>query len=203
MSRQVGDERGRYGRKGLGERVEDMMGWPGDHPVAMVVLLAFVAVALLLVLARGQALRPGDLAVGDCLFVPTDAAGGETRPIGDDRVVAATLLSDGAERAACDASHGHEVSAVTPIPLPTIPTDPSIDPLPGLLDRASIERLARPVCERAFVDYVGMPSDESIYATFPVFPDPPDWVASGRGTICLVARDDGGWMDRPARASKL
>ena len=205
MPRELGDERARYGKKGLRERLEDVIAWPVEHRFATGVIVIVVAGALLLASLRGRAATLADLAVGDCLFVPTAAARDDasSRPIGEEPVVLDFLLTGGAERAACTASHGHEVSAIVTPTLPTVPTRAPGE-MSNLLDEAAMRALTAPLCEDAFEAYVGRPLDESRYVTFPVVPGVDGaaaWIAGGRRTACLVARADCQWMDHPARES--
>ena len=191
MHRELGDERARYGRKGLGERLSDVLSWPGSHRAATVILLLIVVGGALLYVATARPVDIRGLAVGDCLYIPTDAAKDPTaaRPIGEPGAVEAVILQDGAERAGCTASHGHEVSAIV------------IAPESSVADRDAIHLLTQPLCDAAFSGYVGHALAGSTFVTFPVVPDPPQWVADGRRTVCLVARRDGGWMDHVARGS--
>jgi hypothetical protein len=197
MSRQLGDERRRYGRRSLRERFDDLLAWPGEHIPATIALIAFLGVGVAIALSRGLLVQPEQLVTGDCLFVRVAANQGDVRPIGEARDVIGAVLAGRMEKTACDGSHGHEVSAVTDVPLPSI--EPGT--LPTMLDRAAIEALAGPACTDVFEAYVGRAPEGSRFVTFAVAPDPPEWVASGGRTICLVARSDGGWMDRPARGS--
>ena len=199
-SRQVGDERARYGRRSWGERLGDVLAWPAAHRVATVLIIAFLAVGAWFFASRAGGLRAADLAIGDCLFVRTAAAQDEVRPIGEPAVVSDTLLAGGVERAGCNASHGHEVSAIV------VPALPSAAPgdIGTLLDRGEIQSLTAPLCDAAFEAFVGRPMAGSRFTTFPVAPDAEGaaaWVAGGRRTVCLVARSDGAWMDHPARGS--
>jgi hypothetical protein len=145
--------------------------------------VVFFVVGALLWVARGQLVEPVDLRLGDCLYVRVPASQDPDRPIGQPEDVATALMQGGAERASCDASHGHEVSAV-------IPLNSFNDP------RA--EAPAR--CTAAFEPYVGRPPTGSIYTTFAAAPSAGDVNATPL-VICLVARADGVWMDHPARAS--
>ena len=114
--------------------------------------------------------------------------------------MAGALLAGEAERAACDASHGHEVSAIVVPALETLA--PGVTAAP--LDHARMQALAEPLCDAAFEAYVGRALDGSRYITFPVVPDTDaavGWVIGGRRTVCVVARADGQWMDHPARGS--
>jgi hypothetical protein len=199
MHRELGDERDRYGRRSLRERVEDALAWPGGHRFATGVILVVIAGALLLSVARGRTTSLRDLAVGDCLYVPTAAAldPSSPRPIGEAAAVEEVILTAGAQEAACTASHGHEVAAILTSPEPTVQTGV----LGQALDRDLIRREAQPQCDAAFEGYVGHPLAGSRYVTFPVAPEPQAWLDGGRKTVCLVARADGGWMDHPARGS--
>jgi hypothetical protein len=199
MHRELGDERARYGTKSLAERVEDVLGWPGSHRAATGVILTIVVGAALLYVATARPVDRRDLAVGDCLYVATDAAKDPTsaRPIGGQATVEDTIVRDGAQRAACTASHGHEVAALVTGPEPSARGDG----IGTAFDRNDIHRLTQPLCEAAFAGYVGHALAGSLYTTFSVVPEAPEWTAGGRLTVCLVARVDGGWMDHPARSS--
>jgi len=153
-----------------------------------------------LALTTGARVTPADLQVGDCLFVRVVASQSDARPVGEPHDVAGALLAGGAERAGCDASHGHEVSAIV---VPPVPSTAPGEVLP-LLDHDQMEAATAPLCDAAFASYVGHALEGSRYVTFPVVPDTDGgaaWVADGRRTICVVARSDGQWMDHPAHAS--
>ncbi len=199
MHRELGDERARYGRRSLREQVGDLITWPRSHPFASVVILVVVAGVFLPSALRGRLVGLGELAVGDCLFVRTAAAQelSSTRPIGDAAAVEQVILTAGAEKAGCSASHGHEVSSIATLPAPSL--------VPGvlgvMLDRELIRRTTQPLCDAAFAGYVGHALTGWMYVTFPVAPEPAAWLDAGRQTVCLVARSDGRWMDHPARGS--
>jgi hypothetical protein len=199
MHRELGDERARYGRKSLREQLDDALAWPAAHRGATAILLVIVAGAALLYAATARPVDPRDLAVGDCLYVPTDAAKDPTtaRPIGEPGAVEDVIVRLGALRAECTASHGHEVSAIVTGPEPS----PRGSGIGTLLDRDAIRRLTQPLCDAAFANYVGHALAGSAYVTFPVAPEASTWTAGGRQTVCLVARGDGAWMDHPARGS--
>jgi hypothetical protein len=199
MHRELGDERRRYGRKSLSEQIDDALAWPGSHLAATGVILAIVIGAALLYVATARPVDPRQLAVGECLYVPTDAAKDPTtsRPIGEPGVVEDVIVRLGAERAECTASHGHEVSAIVTGPEPS-PRETGIG---TRFDRDAIHRLMQPACDAAFAGYVGRPLAGSVYVTFPAVPEAPEWIADGRRTVCLVARADGQWMGHPAHGS--
>lgn len=200
MHRELGDERTRYGRKTPREQVEDALAWPGSHHFAMGVILVIVVGAVLITALQGRFENPRNLGVGDCLYVPTAAAldPTSTRPIGDAGAVELIVVAGGAQKAGCTASHGHEVSAILIGP---DPSHPRASGLGTLFDRDAIHRLMQPLCEAAFADYVGHALVGSAFVTFAAIPEAPEWIAGGRRTICLVARNDGTWMDHPARGS--
>ncbi len=199
MVRELGDERKRYGRKSFREQLGDAIAWPGSHRFAAGVALVIIAGAVLIAIASGRPEDPRDLAVGDCLYVPTAAALDPTsiRPIGEAADVEPIVVAGGAQKAGCRASHGHEVAAILIGPEPsTRPSGISI-----AFDRNAIHRLMQPLCEAGFPDYVSHALAGSAFVTFPVVPEASEWIAGGRRTICLVARNDGNWMDHPARGS--
>lgn len=183
-SRRLGDERARYGRKRPREQVDDVVGWIRAHRIATLVAVLFFAVGALLWAARGSQVEIGELAVGDCLYVRAVADQTSDRPIGQPHDVAGALLDDGAERASCTASHGHEVSAVL-----------DLTRLHYTLAESQV------ACEDVFDTYVGHEPAGSIYAAFPALPDDGAQAAGQHVGVCLVARADGQWMDHPARGS--
>jgi hypothetical protein len=202
MHRELGDERSRYGRKSLRERLGDVIAWPASNRFATGIILVVVVGGLILAVAQGRPAGLRDLNVGDCLYVPTAAAedAGNSRPIGEPAAVLRVVLTVGAERTTCTGSHGHEVSAIV---APTLPTRGPGEML-GLLDEAAMRAMTAPLCDQAFAGYVGRPLALSRFVTFPVVPDvdgAEDWLNGGRRTVCLVARADGDWMDHPARGS--
>ena len=180
-SRQLGDERARYGRKSLRERLGDIAGWARAHPIPTAVGIAFVLFGVFL--SSTGSVVPGDLRIGDCLFVRTSATQGTVRPIGEPAVVAAVLFAGGAERAGCSASHGHEVSAILALTQALTPTEVSA------------------ACAAAFEPYLGRPLSGSRYVTFAALPVPSSPIDGANVGICLIARSDGQWMDHSAHGS--
>jgi hypothetical protein len=160
------------------------VGWPRRNPVATAVIVGFLVVGCLIAAARVMLVNPLELAVGDCLFVRTAAAQDETAPIGGPSVVTAALFEGRAERTSCNASHGHEVSAVVDL---------------RTLDYPLPETRAR--CVEAFQPYVGRAAGGSIYMTFAALATPEQQQAGAYLGICLVARADGSWVDHAARGS--
>lgn len=180
-------ERDRYGRASLAEQLGNVIGWFRAHPLALLVVAILLGGVVVQVVAPQRSARPNDLAVGDCLFVPTSAThavGPGGRPIGTPEDVTSVLMRGGAEITSCTASHGHEVSAI--VDLPSRRVNPEVD-------RA---------CREAFGTYVGGEADSSRYETFPAVPDTEQWDAGVHRVICLIARRDGQWMSEPARGSE-
>jgi hypothetical protein len=187
-SREIGDERQRYSRRSLLDRLIEIVDWLKAHPAATVVLALFLGVVAIQVVAPARSALPGNLRVGDCLYVRTPSSmdmGPGARPIGDASTVAGVLMGGGAEQAGCDASHGHEVSAI--IDLAAVVGDPG-DPVGH-------------ACATAFGAYVGYALDGSIYETFAARPTQAQQAAGLSVGVCLVARRDGQWMMSPARGS--
>jgi uncharacterized RmlC-like cupin family protein len=177
-------ERDRYGRKSIGEQVDDLVEWFPAHRTASLVILVFLAIGVAVFAWPRSSASVRDLRVGDCLYIPTGTPADDVRPIGDERSVTQTLFGDGAQQAGCDASHGHEVSAI--------------------VDFAAVGYVfaeAEVRCGQVFEAFVGHPLAGSIYATFAAVPSDQQQLAGATRAICLVARSDGHWMDHPARGS--
>jgi hypothetical protein len=193
--RQLGDERTRYARKTVREQVGDMVATLRAHRVAVGVAVVVLAIAAILSLLSGRPIRPGELAVGDCLYVPIPAAADVSadRPIGLPADVEAVLMTGGAETAPCNGSHGHEVSAIVglrlPLPSGVVPT------------QNALRAYAQSVCVQMFPGYVGHPLAGSLYETFAAVPTTEAWNAGQGDGVCLVARADGVWMSHPAHNS--
>ncbi len=194
--RMLGDERSRYGRRSVRDQLVEVSDTVRAHPVAVIV--AGVIIGLLVL---NQAITPSpvsvaQLRVGDCLYVRTDAAqdvGPGSRPIGTPSQVEEALMTGNAERTACGASHGHEVSAIVPLTLPL--------PSGAAPTQDQLRSYAMTTCQRVFPGYVGHPLAGSIYETFAAVPTSAAWMAGGLDGVCLIARIDGQWMTQSARAS--
>ncbi len=187
--RQVGDERARYGRKSVGERLDDLWDTLARYRLWLVGAAVVMAIgAWFAVMSRNVTVDR--LAVGDCLYIPTTAADDPTTtaPIGVERDVEAALFGGGAEAAGCSSSHGHEVSAL--IPLATAATT-----------QADARTAVQATCDAAFAAFVAHGIAGSQFATFAAVPTPDQWDSGERTAVCLVARADGQWMTTPARGS--
>lgn len=190
-------ESDRYQRASLGERLGDLLGWFRSHRFVSVVLLLFAVGWLAQIVAPQRPTGPTDLAVGDCLFARTldaNLIGPGVRPIGDPADVEAIVMVGGAERAPCDGSHGHEVSAL--VSLADLPVPSAGDVI------ASLRAHVQPKCDAEFDGFVGAPAGASIYETLAAVPTEAGWQAGERSALCLVARKDGQWMTTAARGSQ-
>jgi hypothetical protein len=184
MPRELGDERSRYGRRSLREQIDEVITWPANHRFATGIILVVIVGAVLLSVTAGIFRDPRELAVGDCLFVRTGTAPDDARPIGDPKTVESAVIAGGAETAGCGSSHGHEVSALIDLAsLGDVPSD------------------AETACAQAFPAFVGHALDGSRYITLAAVPTAEAQAAGAKQAICLVARDDGQWMDHAARGS--
>jgi hypothetical protein len=188
-------ERDRYGRASLREQLGGELRALRGQPGLILVLGLVIGGGAFLVLSRPQLLRVTDLATGDCLYIRAADAVMEAPPgrrIGSDAAVVDALYATGAERAACDMSHSHEVAGRWQF------EDLAAVPYPGagaLQDR----RLAD--CQAAFAAYVGHPAQGSQFEFVVAVPTEDAWNDAIRAGACLVERNDGGFMDRPARGS--
>jgi hypothetical protein len=194
VSRQLGDERGRYRRRTLRDRAAEAVDWVRTHRSASAVLALFIGVMAIGVVAPARSAMPTDLEVGDCLYIRTTASmavGPDARPIGPPSEVEAVLMSGGAEQAGCGTSHGHEVAAVVHL---------GTGQLPGASGEALRDSI-QPACDAAFAAYVGKDAVTSLYETFAVVPGGDQFAAGLTDAICLVARRDGQWMTHAARGS--
>jgi len=182
-------ERERYQRASLAEQIGGELDTLARNPKLLLVVLVVVGGALAFRIITPSPVAVADLRPGDCLYVRIAAPGLVTdeRSIGDDARVAASLFGGGAERAACDQSHSHEVSAVFPVALepPSVTTATALRPDPR--------------CDAAFAAYAGQALEGSGLATQLLLPDADAWGNGQRQAVCLVYRADGHYM--PARLS--
>lgn len=188
-------ERDRYARASLREQAGDALTELRGHPGVMA-LLAFLAGGwLVLTITRPPVIQVADLRVGDCLYIhaadaDTDAPGG--RPAGTATGAIAALYGLGAERAACDASHSHEVVDVFPV------ADPAGAPYPG---GAAMIRARDEACVAAFAAWVGHAPEGSELERVIAVPSDKAWGTGVRTGACLVARADGQFLAGSAKGS--
>jgi hypothetical protein len=184
-------ERERYQRASLAEQLGNELESLARNPKVLLVFVIVVGGAIAFRIITPSPVAVADLRPGDCLYVRTAAPGlvTEDRPIGPDPAVAQSLLGGGAERAACDQSHSHEVSAVFPI-------EGGGDP-PAVTTATALR--PDPRCDAAFVGYAGRALEGSGLVTSLLVPDADAWRRGLRQAVCLVYRVDGHYM--PARLS--
>jgi len=191
----TGRERDRYRREDLRERLTDLVGWFPAHRTGSTVIAIIVTILLVMRLVTPSIVHLAELRVGDCLFVLTSSSGDvgpSARPAGEPLEVRRILATSGAERAPCDGSHSHEVSAVVDL------GRDAAGPYPG---EGALTARAEATCADAFASYVGHPQDGSAFDTVPVVPVGRDWASGARTAVCLVYARSGAFLDRPARAS--
>lgn len=188
-------ERDRYARASLREQAGDTLTELRAHPGVVALLVVLLGGWLFFTLTRPTYLQVADLAVGDCLYIHAPDADTDTptgRPTGTETGMVAALYGQGAERAACDASHGHEV-------IVTMAFDHEAGaPFPGAA--ALREPWAEP-CDDAFEQWVGVDSERSELTVVIAVPDETAWDKGTRAGACLVARADGDFLAGPAKGS--
>jgi len=184
----------RYQHASLIEQARDELVNLWHHPKVMLLLAIIFGGWLVLQVLNPEVAQLEDLRTGDCIYVPTSSSGDidAVRPIGAAGEVVAGLYKAGAERAPCDASHGHEVAA-------TFVLDGRVDaPFPGA---ATLDELQMPACEAAFEAFVGRPADGSALEITLVVPDQASWDAGRRAGACLVSNADGSFLSSRAAGS--
>lgn len=185
-------ERDRYRRASLGEQLREAFLGFWRNRTARLVAAILLGGLLVLRLITPDVVRLSDLAPGDCIYLRTPES---SDPLGPPRLPAtpADLQQfDTVERAACDLSHSHEVSAVLDL-------GPAATAYPGL-NAMVTDYAAR--CETAFEPYVGRGKDGSRYATALAPPNSDTWRDGVRKGLCLVFRADGSLMDHRAGGSR-
>ena len=188
-------ERDRYARASWREQLAGEVKTLRAHPGVMAILVVLFGGWLFLTITRPPVVHPGDLRVGDCLYIhatdaDTDSPTG--RPAGTATAAVASLYNKGAERAGCGGSHSHEVVATF-----VVPAAPGA-PYPGsatLLDARAAD------CSAAFAAWVGR--DEQGSTLEPVLAMPPQaaWDAGERAGACLIASRDGQFLTGSAKGS--
>ena len=188
-------ERERRGGPAVVQHVGDTSGWLLTNRRGALVLVAVLALAFGSVLGRPLSIGLADIALGDCLFIRTASARSYLPvefPIGSAPEVQRALAAGEAERTDCDASHGHEVSAVV-----------TLEGLPGAAypEDGTLADSVMPTCEAAFAEFVGRAREGSAYDTVAVVPSRSGWTGGERRAVCLVFGRDGRFLDHQARGS--
>lgn len=189
-------ERERYRRASWAEQATDAIDGLRSHPGVVAFLLIAVAGWAFLVFTTPQALRVGELRPGDCVYIhAADAEPGVpgARQTGSDGGVVAALYAEGAERAGCDASHGHEVIATLVAP------ESQGTPYPGATALAAAHAAA---CDAAFADRVGGTAADQGLAMIVAVPPPGSWDDGQRTVVCLAGRADGQFLSGPLRRDR-
>ncbi len=195
-------ESDRYPKATLRQQAEDFVGWFPAHRNGTAAI-AIVAGLLLLwrVITPGIVLL-GDLREGDCIFVRTGTATAPIDPVvGTPAAVRAAILSGGAERAACDLSHSHEVSSVV-----DLDDHDGVDPAaaaPPAWDPAGLTASAEEACAGGLAAFLGVPAvtPGTPYVGFAVIPGEREWERGTRVAACLVASADGHFLTARAGGS--
>jgi len=185
-------ERDRYRKASWGEQAREAILEFWRNRTARIIAAILLSGFLVVRLTAPATVRLSELAVGDCVYL---------RPPGiedlaaDAAQVASTVdqleTFSSAERAACNLSHSHEVSAA-------FATGAASDAYPGftmLLDRY------RARCPEAFSGYVGHAQEGSRFATALAVPSIDTWTAGQRYGLCLVFNADRTFLDHQARGS--
>ena len=185
-------ERDRYRRTPLWEQLRDELVGIWRNRTARIVIVVLLAAFALSRLLEPPVVSLGELAVGECAYL---RAPGQSDIAADTPRVPATpadlQVIETAERASCDLSHSHEVSAVFSVGKPGAPN-------PGLAALVA-EYAAR--CDDAFEAFVAHPAAGSVYATALAVPSTDLWQAGARYGICFVFNADRTFMDHRARGS--
>jgi hypothetical protein len=185
-------ERDRYRRTPLWEQVRDELVGIWRNRTARIVIVVLLAAFALSRFLEPPVVSLGELAVGDCVYL---RAPGQSNDATEAIQVPATpadlqIIGIG-ERASCDLSHSHEVSAAFTVGQPAAP-------YPGL-DALLAEHSAR--CDEAFEAYVGHPMAGSAYATALAVPSTDLWQTGARYGICFVFNADRTFMNHRAHGS--
>ena len=185
-------ERDRYRKASWGEQAREAIVDFWRNRTARIIAAILLAGFLLVRLTAPSTVTLSEVVVGDCIYL---------RPPGiedlaaDAAQVASTVdqleTFSSAERAACNLSHSHEVSAA-------FTTGAAGDAYPGftaLLDRYRVR------CPEAFAGYVGHPEEGSRFATAVAVPSVDTWKDGQRYGLCLVFNTDRSFLDHQARGS--
>jgi hypothetical protein len=133
-----------------------------------------------------------ELRAGDCLWIhAADAQPGTpgARATGTPAGAVQALYARGAERAACDGSHSHEVVAVFAL------EGASDSPYPG----AAVLDERRAACATAFGDWAAGAAADPPLELVTAVPPATAWTDGVRAGACLAARSDGQFLAGPAR----
>jgi hypothetical protein len=190
-----GRERDRYARASLREQAGDLVASLRRHPGLVVVMVLVLGGLVLLTLWTPDAVKVGNVQTGDCLYIHAADADTDTptgRPAGSSSAAVAALYAQGAEKAACDGSHSHEVVLQTVFP------DPAGTAYPG---QDVLRERNQAACEAAFEEHVGRPADGSSLELVVAVPGEKAWENGVRAAPCLVGDPKGQFLLSPAKGS--
>jgi Septum formation len=184
-------ERDRYRRASWAEQLrEGALSFWRNRTARIVTAILLVGFLLLTVLTP-EVVKLSALAVGDCIYLRPPGTGDSIGPQKIAGTAADLQRYDVGERASCDLSHSHEVSAVFVVGSPG-DAYLGLDALVGAYG-------AR--CDAAFEPYVGRVATASRYATALAVPSTDAWRDGARYGVCLVFNADRGLLDHHARGS--
>jgi hypothetical protein len=188
-------ERDRYRRASLREQAGGVLTDLRGHPGVIAILVVVFGGWAILTVTRPTVVVVDALATGDCLYIHATDADTDTpngRAVGTTSGQLASLYASGAERAACDASHSHEVVLQVVFP------DAAGAAYPGL---QALTGRTTATCGSAFEAYVGHPVDDSTFALIVAAPPEDAWAAGVRGAPCLLGSNDGSFLPTRAKGS--
>lgn len=188
-------ERDRYARASLREQAGDVATELRAHPGVMLLIVVLVGGWLFFTLTKPAYVQVAGLRAGDCLYIhapdaDTDSPTG--RPAGTATGAVAALYGQGSERAACDASHSHEVLDAFS------EAGDAGAPYPGT---ANLIKSREADCTAAFTAWVGRSPEGSELEPVLAVPDEGSWAKGVRAGACLLGHADGQFILGPAKGS--
>ena len=184
-------ERDRYRRASWGEQLREAFLGFWRNRTARIVAAIVLSGALVMRLLTPDLVSLAGLTVGDCLYLRPPGASDPAAPLRIAGTPAELEQYDLAERASCDLSHSHEVSAVFTV-------GGSGDAFPGL---TALLTVASSHCESSFEPFIGRLANGSRYATAAWIPDADTWHDGVRTAACLVFDAALGLLASHARGS--
>jgi hypothetical protein len=187
-------ESDRYARASRREQLGDEFRTLTQSPRLLILLALLFGGWLFFQLTAPKTVRLEDLAVGQCLHVPTSANSdvAAVRPIGEAVEVSDVLATQGAALAPCDGSHSHEVAAVF------VDADSAGAVFPGESD---LQTRHAAECNAAFASYIGHAVDMSAFSLTIVVQRVTGWDSGRRAGACLVSDSAGQFLMAPAKGA--
>jgi hypothetical protein len=185
-------ERDRYRRASWAEQVrEGFLGFWRSRTARIVAAILLVGFLLLRV-TTPEVIRMSELAANDCIYLRPAGASDPVAPARVAGTPAELERYDLAERASCDLSHSHEVSAVFTVG----------EPGDAYLSLGAMTDAYGGTCVAAFEPYIGRAADGSRYVTALAIPSVNAWRDGVRSAACLVFNGDRSLLDHRARGSR-